>query len=66
MPVYFLLFVFIRGLYKRLGCLSFIKIRLRFGQLGKPSGSSIQVRWQVKRFVPSTFLFQRKPWAGTS
>lgn len=33
MPVYFLLYVFIRGLYKSFGCLSFIRIGLMFGQL---------------------------------
>ena len=34
--VYFLLSIFIRGLYKRIDCLSFIRIGLMFGQLRAP------------------------------
>lgn len=30
----------------------------------KQSGSSVLVRLQIKRFVPSTFLFQRKALSG--
>ncbi|ELK04687.1 Myosin-IIIB, partial [Pteropus alecto] len=36
------------------------RIGLIFGQLENPSGSSLPARLQVKRFVPSTFLFERK------